>query len=208
MAGNCSFGRPEAVLCAIILSGCAVRAELPIATTESRIVTVRQWGGTPANESLARQHTVTRITLHHQGEAFPRGRDPAQYLRNLQTWSRDTRKWLDIPYHYVVDLDGNIYQGRDLRFVGDTNTDYDPAGHALIEVLGNYEEVEPNQAQRDAIVDLMTLLAAKYAIRPDAIRGHRDYSAETRCPGKNLYRYLENGYFQERVRVNLESSKH
>ena len=190
---------------AIALCGCAARAAIPISVIEDRIVTVRQWGGTPADELTARKHTVTRITLHHQGVAFPRGSDPVQYLRNLQSWSRKTRNWPDIPYHYVVDLDGNIYQGRDLRFAGDTNTEYDPAGHALIEVLGNYEVAEPNHAQLDSIVGLMTLLAAKYAIRPESIRGHKDFSVETRCPGKNLYHYLENGYFRERVSKNLET---
>jgi N-acetyl-anhydromuramyl-L-alanine amidase AmpD len=124
-------------------------------------------------------------------------------LRNLQAWSRNTQKWLDVPYHYVIDLDGNIYQGRDIRFAGDTHTEYDPAGHALIELVGNYEEIEPNQSQLDAVVELMTLLAAKYAIPVDAIRGHKDFSARTVCPGKNLYRYLENGYLRERVRANL-----
>ena len=108
-----------------------------------------------------------------------------------------------MPYHYVIDLDGNLYEGRDIRFAGDTNTEYDPAGHALIEVVGNYEESEPNQAQLETLVELMTMLAAKYAIEPDAIRGHRDFSDQTVCPGKNLYRYLDNGYFQERVRENL-----
>jgi hypothetical protein len=44
----------------------------------------------------------------------------------LQDWSRNTRKWLDIPYHYIIDLDDRIYEGRD------TNTEYDSAGQALI----------------------------------------------------------------------------
>lgn len=189
------------------LAGCAARAEFHAAKVENRIITVSQWGGTPADESVARKHSVTRITLHHQGEAFPRGRDAAQYLRNLQLWSRNTQKWLDIPYHYVIDLDGNIYAGRDIRFAGDTNTEYDPTGHALIELVGNYEEAEPSQFQLDAIVELMTLLAAKYAIPVDAIKGHKDFSTQTVCPGKNLYRYLENGYFQQRVSANLATRR-
>lgn len=170
---------------------------------EDSIITVPQWGGTAADESKARRHEVTRITLHHHGEAFPRGGDPIAYLRNLQSWSRETRHWLDIPYHYVIDLDGKIYEGRDIRFAGDTNTEYDPAGHALIEVVGNYEVAEPNQPQLDAVAALMAMLAAKYAISPDEIRGHKDYSVQTVCPGKNLYRYIENGYFRDRVRAAL-----
>ena len=34
----------------VLLTGCAVKAELPVAHVESRIMTVSQWGGTPAEE--------------------------------------------------------------------------------------------------------------------------------------------------------------
>ena len=167
------------------------------------IISVAQWGGTPANESQARPHAISRITLHHQGLPFPRGKDPQQYLRDLQSWSRTSRGWIDVPYHYVIDLDGNTYEGRDIRFAGDTNTAYDPAGHALIEVVGNFEEVEPNAAQLDAVVKLMALLAARHNVAVENIRGHRDVAPGTECPGRNLYRYLENGYFHAQVRARL-----
>lgn len=166
-------------------------------------MSVSQWGGTPANETKARLHTINRITLHHQGEPFPQGKDPQKYLRDLQTWSRNTKGWLDIPYHYVVDLDGRIYDARDIRFAGDTNTQYDPAGHALIEVVGNFEEVEPNATQLAAVVNLMTQLARQYQVPVEKISGHRDVASGTVCPGKNLYRYLENGYFREQVQARL-----
>jgi hypothetical protein len=175
----------------------------PVQETQNRIVPVSQWGGTPADPAKARLHDITHITLHHQGETYPPGKDPIAYLRNLQTWSRNTKQWLDIPYHYVIDLDGNIYAARDIRYAGDTNTDYDPTGHALIEVVGNFEEVEPNQKQLDAVVELMTMLAQKYKVPVERIAGHRDY-AKTACPGKNLYDYLQNGYFRERVRARLQ----
>ena len=146
---------------------------------------------------------ATHITLHHQGEPFPKGKDPVQYLRNLQKWSRSEKKWIDIPYHYIIDLDGKIYEGRKIEYAGDTNTEYDPSGHALIEVVGNFEEVEPNQEQLDAVVRMMSYLSMKYSVPVDSIRAHKDYSSKTVCPGKNLYRYVENGYFKEHVRQQL-----
>ena len=185
----------------VALAGCASR-EAPH-TFQSSIISVHQWGGTPANETLARPHTISRITLHHQGVAFGRDQDPQQYLRDLQSWSRTTKGWIDVPYHYMIDLDGRVYEGRDIRFAGDTNTSYDPAGHALIEVVGNFEEVEPNQAQLAAVVNLMARLKVRYRVPLDAIRGHRDYAAETVCPGRNLYRYLDNGYFHVQVGMRL-----
>lgn len=187
-----------------LLAPAAALASHPLADLESHIVTVAAWGGTPADPVRARKQTITHITLHHQGEPFPAGKDPVQYLRNLQTWSRGTKHWLDIPYHYIIDLDGRIYEGRKLEFAGDTNTEYDPLGHALIEVVGNFEAVQPNQQQLDAVVDLMAMLAAKYQVPVEKIAGHKDYSAQTVCPGANLYRYLQNGYFREQVSLRLQ----
>ena len=188
------------IFIALVMVGCA-SPDMPRAAA-SPIISVQQWGGTAAKETLARLHKINRITLHHQGVAFPRGKDPQQYMRDLQSWSRTSKGWIDVPYHFAIDLDGRVYEGRDIRYAGDTNTSYDPAGHALIEVVGNFEDVEPNLAQLDAVVDLMAQLAARHDVPVAAIRGHRDY-AETECPGKNLYRYLENGYFHAQVRERL-----
>ncbi|SFB72819.1 peptidoglycan recognition protein family protein [Massilia yuzhufengensis] len=175
----------------------------PLAAVERAIVPVASWGGTPADATKARRHTITQITLHHQGEAFKPGTDPQAYLRRLQTWSRTTKGWLDIPYHYVIDLDGRVYEARNIDFAGDTNTEYDPSGHALIEVVGNFEEVEPNQQQLDAVVNVMALLAAKYKVSLDDIKSHRDHSDKTVCPGANLYRYVKEDYFRHKVALRL-----
>lgn len=175
----------------------------PLAAVERAIVPVASWGGTPADASKARRHAIEQITLHHQGEPFKPGTDPQAYLRRLQSWSRASKGWLDIPYHYVIDLDGRIYEARHIGFAGDTNTDYDPAGHALIEVVGNFEEVEPNQRQLEAVVDLMALLAAKHGVSLDDIRSHRDHSDKTVCPGANLYRYMKEDWFRHKVALRL-----
>jgi len=184
-------------------AGAATPQDLPLAAVERAIVPVAAWGGSPADPARARRHAIRHITLHHQGEPFKPGTDPQAYLRRLQDWSRSSKGWLDIPYHYVIDLDGRIYAARDIGFAGDTNTDYDPNGHALIEVVGNFEEVEPNQRQLDAVVDLMALLAAKHGVPLDAIRSHRDYSDKTVCPGANLYRYVAGDYFRHKVALRL-----
>ena len=193
--------RTLAALCvALACASCAMQAPAPGVPA---IVPVADWGGTPADASRARRHDITHITLHHQGEPFRPGTDVRQYLRNLQTWSRNTKGWLDIPYHYVIRLEGRIYAARDIAFAGDTNTEYDPKGHALIEVVGNFEEVEPNAAQLDAVADLMAMLAAKYKVPVERIASHRDHSDKTVCPGANLYRYVQSGYFREQVAARL-----
>jgi hypothetical protein len=193
------------ILCGLLVAdGCAASTVFSAVDVEHSIVSVNEWGGTPAVDSLAKKHSVTHITLHHQGESFPPGKDPVQYLRNLQKWSRNTKLWIDIPYHYIIDLEGKIYEGRNINYAGDTNTEYDPTGHALIEVVGNFEEVEPNDAQLNAVVRTMAMLSVQYNVPADSIRAHKDYSSKTVCPGKNLYQYIENGYFRTAVKTLLK----
>ena len=194
--------RPVFAFSLLLLASASGSAQ-SLAQVEQDIVPVSAWGGTPADAAQAHRHTITHITLHHQGEPYKPGTDPQQYLRNLQKWSRGTKHWLDIPYHYIIDLDGKIFEGRKIDYAGDTNTEYDPTGHALIEVVGNFEEVEPNQQQLDAVVRLMALLAKKYGVTLDHIASHRDFSKQTVCPGANLYRYVQDGYFRHKVALRL-----
>jgi len=111
-----------------------------------------------------------------------------------------------VPYHYLIDLDGHVYEGRDWHYMGETNTTYDPSGHLLISILGNYNLQEPTQAQLNAIADVMAWAVKKFDVPLDSIRGHYQY-AQTDCPGKNLRKYLEDGTFRRMVVARLEEGR-
>jgi len=166
--------------------------------TKPPIRTKAQWGGKPANGTKPEQ-TISKITIHHGGVFVATKEDPKEYMRKLQNFSTDEKHWIDIPYHFCIDLDGRIYEARDLKYAGDTNTEYDPNGHALICVIGNYEEQKLSPFQLAAVVRLSAWLAYKYHLSPADIAGHKDYSKMTVCPGKDLYRYLEDGTIKKRV---------
>ncbi len=150
-------------------------------------------------------HQITHITLHHTGSREPLrpDEDPAQRLRGLQAGGARDRNWWDVPYHMLIDLDGRVYEGRDWRYMGETNTTYDPRGHFLISVIGNYGRQEPTEAQLEAIADLMAWAAARFDVPLDRIGGHYHY-AETSCPGVHLRRYLEDGTFRRMVEQRLD----
>lgn len=144
-------------------------------------------------------HTLDKLTLHHSATAHSAGDDLGEKLRRMQIWGERDRNWWDIPYHFIIDIDGSVYEARDYRYVGDTNTGYDPSGHFLVNCYGNYNEQVPNEAQVDAIVNLFAWAAAKYDIDPSAIYGHRDL-AQTSCPGDNLQALIDDGTLEARVR--------
>ena len=149
-------------------------------------------------------HRITHVTLHHTGSAEPLRphEDPVAKLRGLQSWGASARNWWDVPYHYLLDLEGRVYEGRNWRYMGETNTAYDPGGHFLISMIGNYERQEPSQRQLDAIADLMAWAVAKFDVPLERIGGHYHY-ATTTCPGQHLRKYLEDGTFRRMVAERL-----
>ncbi len=191
--------------CAIFSPGNIPVTELSY-PSELTVISRTDWGSKPLEKALP-VHDISKITIHHGGEDFPVDKDPIQYLRNLQTWSMsDAKNWIDIPYHFMIDLEANIYEARPINYPGATNTTYDPTGHALICVMGNYENQIITDDQLDAIVNLTVFLASKYDVAPEDIKGHKDYT-ETLCPGKDLYRYLKDGTIVRKVQEKLSFSK-
>ena len=183
----------------LLLSFLLFAAQLASALT---IIPMSEWGGKPIAITGAPQ-TITKLTVHHQGETWVVGKDVPTYLRNLQKWSRETKHWADIPYHYVIAPDGRVYAARPESVAGDTNTEYDPRGHLLVMLLGNFEEVEPTREALASLVELLAEKARETGLDERAIASHKDWSQQTVCPGKNLYRYLQNGWLQGAVAARL-----
>jgi hypothetical protein len=178
---------------------------LEVATVESLpplVASSTTAGG--ANMRLRIPHRITHVTLHHTGSAEPLRpeEDPVAKLRGLQSWGAAERNWWDVPYHYLIDLEGRIYAGRDWRYMGETNTTYDPGGHFLISVIGNYERQQATPAQLAAIADLMAWALKEFDLPVERIGGHYHY-ARTGCPGQHLRKYLEDGTLQRMVRERL-----
>ena len=192
------------LLIIITFSGCATSPQKSSSLNipeELQIVTRADWGWKPLEKTIP-EHEINYITLHHGGVLFTKEKDPVEYIRHLQNWSRSERSWIDIPYHFMIDLDGIIYEARPLQYPGDTNTDYDPTGHALICLMGNYEVQTVSEIQLKSIIDLSAWLAKKYFVPVERIKSHKAYT-ETACPGADLYRYLENGYIVREIRKQL-----
>jgi hypothetical protein len=158
-----------------------------------------------ADMRLRIPHRITHITLHHEGnaEALKPTDDVPKMLRALQSWGASDRNWWDVPYHFLLGYNGEVYEGRDYHFMGETNTTYDPSGHFLISVVGNYNKQEPTQGQLESIADLMAWAVKEFDVPLDNIGGHYQY-ADTDCPGKNLRKYLEDGTFRRMVTERLK----
>ncbi len=168
-----------------------------------RIIPKEEWGGEPPTTEIEEQ-TISYITIHHGGVFVAEDKDPEQYLQNLQKFSTAEKGWIDIPYHYMIDLQGRVYEARPEKYPGDTNTEYDPKGHLLICVIGNYEEQEPDSTQIESLAWMTAFAAYKHSLSLDVVASHKDYSGQTVCPGKNLYKFLSDSTLFKKASLYLE----
>lgn len=166
-----------------------VEVEIPVIPPEA-------WGAVPVLDGLE-PHSVERLTVHHTAHLMD---DNAEAPRLMQSWQQyhQSRGWPDIAYHYLVDLNGHVYAGRDPAFRGDTGTEYDPTGHFLVSLQGNFQEQDVTPEQLASLVDVLAAASQQYGVSPETIAGHKDYAA-TACPGTALYAYIADGSLEEMV---------
>ena len=103
----------------------------------------------------------------------------------------DRRGFADVAYHFLIDSEGVIYEGREINVRGAHVQGFN-TGSVGIVLIGNFSETEPTQAQTDSLENLVDYLRYTYEIR--YLAGHKDYPDQspdgTECPGVYMYPLL------------------
>lgn len=136
--------------------------------------------------------TVHTIVIHHTT-------DPQnQSIRELEEKAKSLG-YDSIPYHFVIDGKGVIYEGRPLEFLGDHVKEQN-YGRIGVAVMGDFEPRIQNFWRADVVTGeqlsslklLIDDLQDEYTVDVSAIMGHKDVVGQTgECPGMNLLNYLE-----------------
>ena len=156
------------------------------------------WGAAPIRPGGI-EKTPNRMTLHHSAVNFDDNRTITARLRQHQHYHQDDHGWIDIAYHVAVDRKGNLFALRPTNLVGNTATDYDPAGHFLVLVEGNFDEQAVTEDQLNGAAVAFAWAAQKWGITSNTLMGHRDVPAATSCPGTNLEAHISSGDLKRRV---------
>jgi hypothetical protein len=146
-------------------------------------------------------HTISRVTVHHTAAILTDNRNAPRVLAGHQRFHQDSG-FVDLAYHMVVDRNGNVYEARDLGIAGETFTNYDPVGHFLPVLDGNFEEQDVSEAQFDRLIDLVAWGLGEFGLDIGSIAGHRDL-ASTACPGAFVYSRMQDGTLQGQVSERL-----
>jgi hypothetical protein len=130
------------------------------------------------------EHVPVRLTLHHTAVSQTSPAQGPSRARQHQRYHQSLG-WPDLAYHFLVDRTGLAYAGRDVRFRGDTGTEYDPTGHFLVCMEGDFDAQEPTPAQLDTTAALFAWAVDRFGIEPETLAGHGAY-ADTSCPGASV----------------------
>jgi len=134
--------------------------------------------------------TFARITVHHQGA----GQAVSCHVNSVAAdidavfGGHQRKGYADIGYHFVVDYDGRVWEGRSLAYEG-AHVSGQNEGNIGILVLGNFNRQKPSSASLEAVRALAGALRSRFLIGDDALYGHRDLGASA-CPGTYLYERL------------------
>ena len=151
---------------------------------------------------LSARGGLTHVIIHHTG-------NPNDTVRTVWDWhvaNPNGRQWPDVGYHFMIDSQGNVYQGRSsIQMIG-SHTGLANIGTVGIVFFGSFNTSVPTAAALDSAAALIHWLFEEAGItdpweqaehnnagtRP-RIAGHRDYPghAGNDCPGHALYDQLD-----------------
>lgn len=156
------------------------------------IVSRREWGAKPPKgiPQAVIWTSQNDLWLHHT--AGPESQTPAQIQAFHQGPSRG---WSDVGYHYLIDSEGTVYEGRGREVWGA----HSPGKNheASVALIGDYSTKRPSDEQHRAVYDLLEFLGAR------KVRGHRE-NTSTSCPGDAAYSMIVVGGPPAAPRITLK----
>ena len=122
---------------------------------------------------------IDKIIIHCA--ATPEGRDIK--METIKSWHVKGNGWSDIGYHYVIELDGTIKEGRPMHRSGAHTKGHNANSIGVCYVGGIDNDKKPKDTRTEAQRQSMdNLIAGLLLDNVDAsVHGHNEFSAKA-CP--------------------------
>ena len=122
---------------------------------------------------------IQKIIVHCT--ATPEGRNVS--VDEIRRWHVQDNGWLDIGYHWVIELDGSLEEGRKEYRNGAHAKGYNSKSVGVVYVGGCDKDMKPKDTRTEAQKETLRCILEDLKVRyPKAeIIGHRDVSNKA-CP--------------------------
>ncbi len=213
LAGGLVFGA------AVLLGGCARKRWQPLSEEElhrpiptpsrrtplqpanewaAGVIPRGEWAAAPPIEMRAKpMNGVRRITVHHSGIVSGHVRSDSDAARMLESIRRGHvgQQWADIGYHYIIDPQGRVWEGRPIRLQG-AHVKFNNEHNLGVMVMGNFDVERPTPqaiAALDAFVSQQmqrfNVVLRRSGNMQNGVFTHQELMP-TACPGRNLQTYM------------------
>ena len=161
------------------------------------VVRRSEWGARAAipSQMTPSRNKYTRITVHHSADALTPRLDgskasAASALRRLQKvhMTKDD-PYADIGYHFLIDPQGRVFEGRELKWQGAHAFRSNNKGNIGVCLLGNFESHKPTPQAMKALERTVSDMRKRYGIPRTQLYGHQDFR-NTKCPGEHLMSWV------------------
>ena len=177
-------------------AGTGVTPDLKAKAVDGVIPRARWARGNPDSSDLNKMIVPIKwVTIHHDGLDSPMTETSMDASAARIEWIRcghRGRGFSDIGYHYVIDRDGRVWEGRSLRWQGAHVSKHNEQNIGIL-VMGNFDIQRPSQQQLDGMQKWVSTLLKRYRLEDGRVRTHGEWpGAKTACPGKHLQAAVAN----------------
>jgi hypothetical protein len=167
------------------------RRPQPSTLAVAGVIPRREW--TSAGPILALVNpmgSVDRITVHHSAVIASSINSKADTARMLESIRRGhtAQQWADIGYHYIIDPQGRVWEGRPVKYQG-AHVKENNERNLGIMCLGNFDVERPSS---DALTTLDAFVADRmraYRVPISRVFTHQEIRT-TECPGRHLQHHM------------------
>lgn len=168
--------------------------------SDPKIYTPADWGAfsNPEGRGVPLSLPLAMVIMHTFAGASFAGKSVSQvmvYLRAIERFHVNERRFASIGYNFMVDEAGNIYKGRGWKRSGAHTQGYNRKSFGIA-LIGNGDK---NPATEEQIRSVQWLLAEGIALghltADFSLHGHREFANKS-CPGNLIYPLVEDGTFR------------
>jgi hypothetical protein len=149
-----------------------------------KIIKRSEWNAR-SPKAVSNMRNSEGVYIHHS--ATPAG--GSERVRSIQNYHMDSKGWNDIAYSFLVDVKGNIYEGRGWGVSGGHTRNFNTKSHGICFIGDSSRDIVTNEA-KVAINFIIDEHAKRYG--HGYVRAHRDVAA-TACPGSSLENWIRSG---------------